>query len=265
MYKNYFTDNIKSGVTFLTSGNIKARHAFTTRLGGVSGGCLSSLNLGENRGDAPENVRENYARVSAATGIDTLRMVYTNQVHASDVLTVAEKDARGHFEPIPYECDGVVTNVKNLPIACFTADCVPVLLCDIENSVIGAVHCGWRSSVRDILKNAVEQMCALGAKPWNISAAVGPAIGFCCFEVGVEVIDACEAYIGDLGAFVKEKPNGKFLLDLKAVNAERLSQLGLKPENVSISPDCTMCMPEKYFSHRYGKGERGSMGALIAL
>jgi len=267
MYKNLFSDNAKDGVTFLTSENIRARHAFTTRLGGASEGHLASLNLGENRGDTPENVLENYRRLSAATGIDTDRMVYTNQIHEATILTARRENAQGHFEPTPYKCDGIVTSESALTISCFTADCVPVLLCDERAGVIGAAHCGWRGSVSDILKNAVSAMCALGAAPEDINVAIGPAIGFCCFEVGAEVVRVCEAYIGAAACakLVQAKGGGKFRLDLKAANAERLLQLGLLAEHISISPDCTMCSHEKYFSHRHTEGQRGSQGAFITL
>lgn len=265
MFKNLFTEKTENGVTYLVSENIRASHAFSSRLGGVSAGRFASLNLGENRGDLKENVLENYSRLAKATAIDTGRMVYTNQVHGSKVLAVTKSDARERFMPLPYECDGIVTSERSLPLICFTADCVPALLCDDENGVIGAVHCGWRSSVADILKKAVEQMCGLGAKTDCVNAAVGPAIGYCCFEVGAEVIDACTEYIGDCADLVTIKKNGKFLLDLKTANARRLVQLGLKEENISISQSCTMCEHEKFFSHRYTNGERGSQGALIVL
>jgi len=265
MFNNQFVEKNENGVTYLVSENIRARHAFASRTGGISTGRLASLNLGENRGDLRENVLENYARLSKATGIDTSQMAYTNQVHGNKVRAVTKDDARGHFEPLQYECDGIVTSQNGLPLICFTADCVPVILCDDANGVIGAVHCGWRSSVADILKKAVEEMCTLGADCRSINAAIGPAIGYCCFEVGAEVVKACEEYIGDCADLVTARKRGKFLLDLKTANARRLVQLGLKEENVSVSQSCTMCENEKFFSHRFTNGERGAQGTLISL
>ena len=252
----------------MTAPVIKARHAFTTRLGGVSEGCLTSLNLGENRGDAPENVRENYRRLAGATGVGTSRVAFTKQVHGNAVRTVTGADARELFTPFRYEADGIVTNERGLALICYTADCVPVLLCDEKAGVIGAVHCGWRSSVADILKNAVDAMRALGAAAENICAAVGPAIGYCCFEVGGEVIEAAADYLGGaLAGLYRENPEhaGKFYLDLRGANARRLMQLGLKEENIAVSGECTVCAHEKYWSHRFTKGQRGAQGALIVL
>ena len=255
-----------NGVVYMTAPTIQTRHAFTTRLGGVSSGHLASLNLGSNRGDVPEKVFENYRLLGEATGIDVYRMAFTKQVHGAVVRVATEAVVHAFGTPVPYEADGLVTNTPGLALICFTADCVPVLLCDAQNGVIGAVHCGWRSSVADILGNAVGEMCALGASPETICAAIGPAISACCFEVGAEVIEAVERWLGgDTAGLYTPGTPGKFYLDLKGANARRLMRLGLRAEQIAVSADCTVCSHEKYWSHRYTKGARGSQGALIVL
>ena len=263
-----FTENKIGQVCFMTAPTISARHAFTTRLGGVSEGVYASMNLGTGRGDTDEAIRENYRLLGEATGIDVTTMAFTKQVHKADVRVVTMEDIHELFTAVPYEADGIATNVPGLALICFTADCVPVLLHDPINSVIAAVHCGWRSSVSDILGNAVAAMESLGAKAENICAAIGPAISECCFQVGAEVIEAARSYIGsDLEGLYRpdETAEGKYYLDLKSCNARRLMQLGLKEENISVSDECTKCSHEKYWSHRYTGGERGSQGALIVI
>ncbi len=252
----------------MIAGNIAARHGFTTRFGGVSTGVFESLNLGENRGDDPELVRENFRRMGQALGIDPEAMAFSRQVHGNQVRVVAEGDRRSLFQPVEYEADGLVTNVKGLPIIIFTADCVPVLLHDPMAGVIGAIHCGWRSSVMDILGAAVEKMVSLGAEPGHIRAAIGPAIDKCCFETGPEVPGAVEKYLnGDTEGLYWPRPGvqGKFFVDLKGANRRRLIQLGLKPESISVSQECTVCRADKYWSHRATKGRRGSQAAVICL
>ena len=255
-----------NGVRFLTAPTVAAWHAFTTRAGGVSTGFLASLNLGENRGDDPERVRENYRRLGEATGIDTARIVFPRQEHGSAVRTVTAADVHTLFTPVPYEADGLVTDVPGLTLIVFTADCVPVLLCDETAGVIASVHCGWRSSVADILGAAVGAMRALGAEPARIGAAIGPAISQCCFEVGPEVVEAAARYLGEpLGGLVRDGAPGKYLLDLKGANARRLVQLGLREDRIAVSPACTRCLHETYWSHRWTNGRRGSQGAIISL
>lgn len=263
-----FIENKVNGVTFMTAPVIRARHGFSTRYGGVSSGIFSSLNLAMTRGDDPEAVVENYRRLTAAVGgsFDNA-LALTRQVHGNVVRVVTEPDPGLSWADRP-ECDGVVTAQPGITLFCFTADCVPVLLCDADNGVIAAVHCGWRSSVADILGAAVEKMTGLGADAGSICAAIGPAIGACCFEVGPEVPEAAERLLGEgLGALCRPEPGrgGKFLLDLRGVNRRRLLQLGLRAENIGVSDECTVCSPEKYWSHRYTRGERGCQAALICL
>lgn len=261
-----FEELNEGGLVFMRSTLIPARHAFTTRYGGVSRGEFSSLNLGSNRGDDPEAVRENYRRVCALMGAGIDDCAVTKQVHGNTVRVVTEADRHVCMSAVPYEVDGLVTNTRGLPIMCFVADCVPALLCDGENSVIAAVHCGWRSSAADILGETVKKMCALGARPESIHAAMGAAIGRCCFETDDDVPQAVEKYLdGDTEGLFDRRADGKTMVDLRAANARRLIQLGLKAENIDLSQECTMCSHEKYWSHRYTKGRRGSQAAAIVL
>ena len=255
----------ETGVVFYTAPNIAARHVFTTRLGGVSTGVLESLNLSVRRGDTPENVRENFRRLSAAAGMDVSRMVYARQVHGAEVH-VARADELQASECEPrFACDGFVTNEPGVPVAVFMADCLPVLLHDPVHGVIGAVHCGWRSSVQDILAEALRQMETLGACPGDVRAAIGPGIGLDHFEVGAEVIEAAERLVGDVSALTRVNARGRAMLDLKRVNALRLTQLGVPEANIAVSDLCTMCMPEIFWSHRATNGARGVQAAIITL
>ena len=260
----FFEEN-KNGLVYMRSDVLPLRHAFTTRLGGVSSGEWATLNLGSNRGDDPAAVRENYRRVTALFGAGIDDCVVTKQVHGTEVRVVTEKDRHVCMSAVPYEADGLVTNVRGLPIFCFVADCVPVLLGDAEAGVIAAVHCGWRSSVGDILGEALKKMRGLGAEPGRIRAAIGPSIGSCCFETDRDVPDAIETWLGSTEGLVERRQNGKYLVDLRGANARRLVQLGVPAAQIDVSDECTFCSPEKYWSHRYTRGHRGSQAAGIVL
>ena len=253
-------------IVYMRSDVIEARHGFLTRFGGVSRGIYGSLNLGSNRGDDPENVRENFRRAAELAGAGVDGCAVTNQVHKNEVRIVTGADRHVCLSKTPYEADGIVTAEKGLPLFCFTADCVPVLLWDSEGHSVAAVHCGWRSSVSDILKNAAEKMSCLGSEPENIRAAIGPAIGFCCFECDDDVPDAVTEYLhGDTDGVFRRREDGKTMVDLREANRRRLISLGLKPENIDVSDECTMCCHEKYWSHRYTHGKRGSQATFIVL
>ena len=261
-----FIEHNENGLVYMSSTVIPARHAFTTRFGGVSKGHLSSLNLISGHGDEPENIRENFRRVAALLGAGPDDCAVTKQVHGSVVRPVDGRDRHVCLSTVPYEADGIATATKGLPLFCFTADCVPVLLCEKSGKAAAAVHCGWRSSAGDILGEALRQLKQLGAEPEELCAAIGPAIGRCCFETDDDVPEAITAWLGgDVEGLFVRRDDGKTLVDLRAANARRLMQLGVPAERIDVSEECTFCSHEKYWSHRYTGGRRGSQAAAIVL
>lgn len=256
--------------SFVKATNITCPHGFSTRVGGVSEGVFESLNLGRmERGDDPEKVRQNWAILGEALGIDTTRFVHGRQVHGNHVRIAAAEDAHGITEPARWDsADGYVTNVPGLPLAVFTADCTPLLMHEPEAGVIAAVHCGWRPTAADITKNALDAMASLGAKPENIRAAIGPCIHRCCFQVGPEVTQAMEALLkGEGEGLYGPDPaeEGKYRLDLPGVVKRRLMQLGVPEKQIETIGQCTMCLPELYWSHRAMGLDRGSQASIIML
>jgi len=252
---------------YITSQLITCPHAFSTRLGGVSEGIYASLNLGLNRGDAPERVMENWRLFGEACGIPTERVVYGKQVHEANVRTVTAADAHPLDDERTWEpADGYVTNEAGLTLVIFTADCVPLLMHDPVAGVIAAVHCGWRSTVADIEAAAIEKMLSLGALEKNIRAVIGPCIGSCCFETDEEVPAALRKLLGpDAEACIRNGKPEKYMVDLGGAVLQRLRQLGLTDDHLEAVGGCTMCRPERYWSHRYTKGIRGSQANIIML
>ncbi len=264
-----FRERNVNGVILEEAPNLPVLHGFTTRYGGVSKGVWSSLNLGTTRGDDPQAVDKNYDLLCAALGIRRERLVFTRQVHSTIVRPVTGADCHTLFTPIPYEADGLITNEPGLPLICFAADCVPVLLYAPDAPAIGAVHAGWKGTAGDIVGKAVREMERLyGANPGNVQAAIGPHIGGCCFETGPEVPAAMAETLGDeAAAFCRpsETKEEKFYVDLTGVNRALLMRAGVRPEHITASDGCTMCQPERYWSHRVTRGERGVQGAVIQL
>lgn len=245
---------------------IISKHGFSTRNGGVSTGVYSSLNLGLNRGDDEEKVKKNWELFLEACGIDGQAFVCGNQVHGKYVHIATKEDLRPAYgKGNVVEADGFVTNEPGVPLAIFTADCVPVLLEDTKNKVIGAVHCGWRSAVADIEGEGLNKMLSLGAEKDEIRIAIGPAIEKCCFEVGPEVVEALRDLLKeDAEPFVVPRGD-KYMVDLKGAVRQRFIQLGVKPGNIDIVDGCTLCEPERFWSHRYTGGVRGSQASVIMI
>ena len=252
---------------YLVAENISVPHCFTTRLGGVSKGPLASLNIGMHRGDEPENVAQNFRLLGNALGFCETDLVLTRQTHSDIVRRVTKSDHMGLDHHVYPECDALITNDPGTALVVFTADCTPILLHDPVTGAVGAVHAGWRGTASALAAKTVAAMAEhFGTDPKNIRAAIGPNIGFCCFETDGDVPEAIDKYLGgDSEGMYTRRADGKYMVDLKAANKRRLVQLGLKAENVDISEECTMCSHDKYWSHRYTKGLRGTQAAVIVL
>ena len=243
-------------------------NGFSTRVGGVSPPPWDSLNLGASCGDQPERVAENFRRFCGAVGTDADALVKNHQVHGDLVRPVTRADVLpSPGAPGTVEADGLITRTPGLCLTVFSADCIPVLLCDPRKKVAAAVHAGWRGTALGIAAKAVERMVdCYGCDRLDILAAVGPGISKCCFETHEDVPNAMTEAMGAAAlSSIEVLPTGKFHVDLKGLNAKRLESAGLAPEHIAVSADCTCCLPEKYWSHRYTHGERGSQAAMIAI
>ncbi len=244
--------------------NRNLRYGFSTRIGGVSGGSLSSLNLGVNRPDTPENLRRNYEFFCGCLGIDPEKVFVAKQIH-SDIIMVVSGGEKGTVfdEERRPRCDGFVTGEASVSLGVFYADCTPVLLFDSEKKALAVVHCGWRGTVKAFAGKGVRTLAEqFGSRPENVHGVIGPCIGEDCFEVGSEVAE--EFVAAGFENFVKKgKVSDKYYVDLKGVNRAVLLEAGLLEENITVSDECTHCLTEKYFSHRGCGADTGRM-ALIA-
>jgi polyphenol oxidase len=218
-----------------------ARVMFSTRDGGVSEGPYASLNLGILTDDDQSNVTENRRRLVAAAGVGSVGMGF--QVHGTDLL---EWDGAREYESPP-KVDGHTTTATGLGLLVLAADCLPVALA--SESRVAMLHCGWRGLAGGIVERALAEFDFRGP----VSAAIGPGIGPCHYEVGQEVLGA----FADLDGVASGR-----MLDLKAVAAAKLTNAGVG--HVHDVDRCTYCEPDVFFSHRRDNGVTGRMAAIIA-
>jgi YfiH family protein len=225
-------------------------HGFFGRIGGVSQGIYTSLNTGFHKDDDDFNVIENRQRILNTLNVG--HMVTLRQVHKTDVLLVDASTENG------YQMDAMVTKTPGRLLAIQTADCVPILLADPVNRVIGAVHAGWRSAVAGIVKNAIDAMKSLGAK--NISAAIGPCIHQESYEVGQDVFDAAKAPT----FFTPSTKPGHYLFDLGGYVLKQLKRQGV--ENAIALPFNTYALKDQYFScRRAAHMSESSFGSQLSV
>lgn len=238
----------------------RVMHAVFTRLGGVSRAPFESLNLSISVPDEPEAVEENRRRFYTAIGVDRDRAIRTRQVHGARVAAVDLKD----INFLQKATDGLVTATPGLPLVMAFADCTPILLYDPVRSAVGIVHAGWRGTVAGVCPAAVKQMVsALGCRPGDIQAAIGPAIGPCCYQVGSDVVEAVGAAFGRPDGLFRQGKESRLYFDLWAANEKALRESGV--QHVEQAMICTACRVAEFYSHRAEKAKTGRFGAVIML
>ena len=270
-YKNHehiFDEKEVNGVPFLTYPLLEhtgvVTHGFSTRLGGVSTGYCSTMNISTTRGDDPKAIEENKRRLATAIGVDADSFTYTNQTHTTNVAVVEPKDRGRRF----LETDGLVTNVPGICLVTFYADCVPLYFVDPVKKAIGLSHSGWRGTVHKMGKVTVETMRdAFGTRPEDVIAAIGPSICQVCYEVSEEVIEQFRNNFEKslCSELFYQKENGKYQLNLWKANQVVLMEAGIKKEHIAVTNVCTHCNPDIFFSHRTTGEKRGNLSALLAL
>lgn len=207
----------------------------STRIGGVSQGIYRGLNVGTHVGDKSSVVQRNRVITANQANMPSAP-IWLNQTHSTNILRVS-----GPTDVI-LDADGSVTSQKNVVLSAMTADCLPVLLTDIDGSQVAAVHAGWRGLADGIVENALLAF----DKP--VMAWLGPAIGARVFEVGSDVLEAFTQFDSHAVKAFTPLPNGKWLADMTLLATQRLNKAGV--ELVYDSNLCTYSEPTRFYSYR---------------
>ena len=294
------------GVELLTVDSLSAIpglvHGFSTRIGGQSKlQGTRALNLGFTDWDSKKAVSENRRELLCAIGAEEMRLVLLRQIH-SDIARVIDEPALAPTgKPLAERGvtarstapagDALLTSRPGLLLGTQTADCVPILLADTTTRAVAAIHAGWRGTLARIAAKAVGRMrLEFGTDPADIVAAIGPAIGRCCYEVGPEV---AQAFLGQFrlaadwfdGPFERlalgeapdflpwltmvppghEAPPERVWLDLRAANYWQLTDAGVRPGKIAVSTLCTACNTDLLFSYRREGAQTGRQMAVIGM
>ena len=268
-------------------------HGFSTRKGGLSRAycaedAAGELNLGFTAADDRETVLKNRRLlVEAVSGDPDTPLVTVKQIHSSVVVHAVAADA---CRQGPCKGDGLMTDEPGILLGVQTADCIPVLVADRKRRVVAAFHAGWRGTVKRIVESGVGRMrLEFGCRPEDLTAAIGPGVGACCYAVGEEVRSSFEsqfAYAGELFHEVYDtdpvrtrypmlfltqrapghSPIGPSLhVDLVEANRRQLLDAGLKAGTIHWPGGCTSCQRELFFSHRASQGHTGRMMGVIGI
>lgn len=243
----------------------------SSRQGGVGEAPFESFNLALHVNDQEGHVIENRKRLAEQLGFPFEAWTCGEQIHGNHIFVVTESDrgkGRESRDDAIQNVDGLITDQRGILLTAYYADCVPLYFYDPVAQVIGLAHAGWKGTVHDIAGEMIRTMHSqFGSKPEEILAAIGPSIGQCCYEVDSVVIRQLQEKMGSLegNKAVDTKENGKFMLDLKECNRQRLLKEGILPYHIEITRRCTSCQTDLFFSHRKEKGQTGRMAAWIGL
>lgn len=237
--------------------------ACSCRLHGESELIPGMLNLALHVGDDPAKVLRNRSRFAWTIGVQAGRFTTCAQVHGNKVAVVTDAEiGRGALDQTTTiaDTDALVTNLANVPLLLFYADCTPILLADPATGTIGLAHAGWRGTAGRIAQRTVETMAEqFGVCRENLLGAIGPCIGGCCYEVDDVVREQMPGY----ERFFQPKGGGKYWLDLAQVNGQQLREAGLSQEHIFYSGVCTNENHELFCSYRYEQGKTGRMGVCL--
>lgn len=248
-------------------------HFQTTREGGVSTGSYASLNMSYSTGDSADAVLRNRELLAQAVSVNLDRFVFTHQTHGCRVMAVGADDCgSGVYGDLPEMISGIdslVSNQQQVMLCIRVADCIPILCYDPRQRVIAAVHAGWQGTALGIVGNSIDTMVHnFGSVVSDILVVIGVGAGVCCYEVDENVVISLRNSLPPQfrSSFFREKGNGKFMVDLKAVNRIQLETVGIAAQNIEVNNICSICNSDRFFSHRAARsGDTGRMSVGIML
>jgi hypothetical protein len=266
-------------------------HGFSTRRSGLTRAYApddspGELNLGFTAEAPRETVLANRRLLAEAiTGSADTPLITIRQIHSS-VLVIASPST----EDRKHQADGLMTSHPGILLGVQTADCTPVLVADRRLRIVAAFHAGWRGTVKRIVEHGIGRMrLEFGSRPQDLTAAIGPGIGPCCYQVGEEVLSEFdsqfhyarqlfhEVYSTDPVRtkypmlFLTQRAPGhsnlgpSLHLDVAEANRQQLLSAGLKPQSIHLAGGCTSCHRDLFFSHRASQGRAGRMLAVIGI
>ncbi|UQZ32872.1 peptidoglycan editing factor PgeF [Paenibacillus sp. PK3_47] len=253
---------------------------FTGRQGGFGKAPYDSFNCAFHVGDEPEDVLNNRRRLAERLGFTLEAWTCGEQTHGKEIAIVTERDrGRGSLDRTSafQSTDGLLTNVPDVLLTSFYADCVPLYFYDPVKRAAGLAHAGWKGTVAEIAGAMARKMQEVyGSRPKDILAAIGPSIGECCYEVDDYVMDHVRRLEDTLGAqafdgtgqvlYTKsETDDSKSMLNLKEMNRRIMIKAGILPTHIECTTWCTSCNPDLFFSYRKENGITGRMTSWIGI
>ena len=219
----------------------KVRHCFFSRKKGFSKGIYESLNCGRGSKDNKKNIQKNLKFVAKTMGVERDKLILMHQTHSNKVVEITKKNYKKLIV-----ADAMITQMRNLAIGVVTADCVPIIFCDIKSQVAGCIHAGWKGTFSGVVENTIQKVRKLNLKN-KIYASVGPCIGSKSYEVDVKFYNKFVSKSWKYKKYFKEKNKTKKLFNLRKFVTDKLLKLGVKVDHVNKD---TFSEKSNFFSYR---------------
>ena len=219
----------------------KIKHCFFSKKGGFSNGVYKSLNCGEGSLDKKKNIRKNLTFISKKMGIKRSNLILMYQTHSNKVIEVKNNKFRRKIRS-----DAIITRNKKIALGVVTADCVPVLLCDAKNEMVGCIHAGWKGALKGIIKNTVSKI-RKNNKYGKIFACIGPCIGRKNYEVGLKFYRKFMSKSNKNKLYFSFKNKNKKLFNLRKFVKDKLEELNVSVDHVNHD---TFKERNNFFSYR---------------
>lgn len=236
-------------------------HAFSTRIGGVTPDPMNSFSLGTAGNEEFRNyVEDNRKKICEVLQVDYHRIINPEQKHTDNIKIVSSP-----FDDVS-NTDGLITSEKNLVLLLLFADCTPIILYAPKEHVVGVIHAGWRGTAQKIAHKAITLFASeFNVTPETVKAAIGPAIGQCCYPVSRETyLELKKSINSDYDNIFKNIENSdKVKVDLKMLNRLQLIEAGVR--DIDVIKDCTNCKNALFYSYRADNGHTGRHGAIASL
>ena len=219
----------------------KLKHCFFSRNNGFSRGVYRSLNCGRGSKDNKKNIQKNLKFVAKTMAVERAKLILMHQTHSNKVVEITKKNYKKIIV-----ADAMITQMRNLAIGVVTADCVPIIFCDIKSQVAGCIHAGWKGAFSGIVENTIQKVQKLNLKN-KIYASVGPCIGNKSYEVDIKFYKKFVSKSWKYKIYFEEKNKTKKLFNLRKFVADKLLKLGVKVDHVNKD---TFSEKSNFFSFR---------------
>ena len=219
----------------------KVRHCFFSRKKGFSKGIYESLNCGRGSKDNKKNIQKNLKFVAKTMAVEKAKLILMHQTHSNKVVEIKKDNYKKKIK-----ADAMITRMRDLAIGVVTADCVPIIVCDIKNQVAGCIHAGWKGAYAGIIDNTIKKIKKLNSKN-KIYASVGPCIGKKSYEVDDKFYKKFVSKSWKNKIYFTQKSKLKKLFNLRKFVNDKLLKLGVKVDHVNKD---TFAEKSNFFSYR---------------